>query len=283
MSTIKEQVARHTYARRTADHNAATQNDFSSGTPPARRLPSPIPARAAATREQWLASPHLVGTQGGMHPEDQLYQSAQHQWVSPRASWEDDDEEEIDDCSPARPGTSARRYGLIPSPNRALPPPTPQNIPTTGHRRRAPRRRIHWMVWLGLMMSIIVSGWMLLSSATAWVQHTVDTWRYGDPRTFQVDVVVGHQDGPSHKSHFIALNLDGHIEVIELPGGDASKSHIYLGPVLTGEGRAEVVVTLTFQDVNGDGRPDMIILFKDLQVVFLNTGTGFQPLNPNGK
>ncbi|HET8846357.1 MAG TPA: hypothetical protein VFN35_33150, partial [Ktedonobacteraceae bacterium] len=45
---------------------------------------------------------------------------------------------------------------------------------------------------------------------------------YGTPRTFQIDAVVGHHDGPAHPSHFEGLNLNGQIEVIELHGGDPS-------------------------------------------------------------
>jgi hypothetical protein len=52
-----------------------------------------------------------------------------------------------------------------------------------------------------------------------------------------------------------------------------------VGPTLTGTEAAQVPVTIAFQDVNGDGRPDLLLLFNGIQVVYLNTGTSFQPLH----
>src|SRR6266487_4661311 len=51
----------------------------------------------------------------------------------------------------------------------------------------------------------------------------LDIWHYGYPRTYQTDAVVGHGDSLAHPSHFIAINLDGHLEVIELSGGDPKR------------------------------------------------------------
>jgi hypothetical protein len=116
-------------------------------------------------------------------------------------------------------------------------------------------------------------------STTTEQQHTSDSLHYGMPRTFQMDEVVGHQDSPAHPSHFIALNLDGHLEVIELAAGKPAHAHIYVGPTQTGAEAAQVPVTIQFQDVNGDGRPDLLLLFNGIQVVYLNTGTSFQPLH----
>src|SRR5215469_16870910 len=79
-----------------------------------------------------------------------------------------------------------------------------------------------------------------------------DDLHYGRPRTFQIDAVVGQNDSASNPSHFIALNLNGRIEVIEFPGGDASKARIYLGPQLYGSGQDLIPVTLSFVDVNAN-------------------------------
>jgi hypothetical protein len=96
-------------------------------------------------------------------------------------------------------------------------------------------------------------------------------------RTFQTDAVVGHGDSEAHPSHFIAINLNRHVIVIEIPGGDISRSIIYSGPVLLGDGQDMTPVTLTFSDVNGDGKPDMILHILDQTIVFLNNGTKFVP------
>jgi len=63
--------------------------------------------------------------------------------------------------------------------------------------------------------------------------------------------------------------------VIEMPGGDPSKALIYTGPTLVGDGQDLTPVTLTFVDVNGDGKPDMEIHILDQVIVFLNNGSKF--------
>jgi hypothetical protein len=66
---------------------------------------------------------------------------------------------------------------------------------------------------------------------------------------------VRHNDSSAHPSHFIALNLDGHIKVIEISGGDSSKERVYIGPTIFSPNPELVPVTVSFQDVNGDGKP----------------------------
>lgn len=142
--------------------------------------------------------------------------------------------------------------------------------------RQAPRRRFHWLFFVGLAMFTMLIGWVLFTTVANWWQITQDDWHYGRPRTYQVDQVVGHNDSPASPSHFIAINLRGQVEVIEFPGGDATKAKIYLGPHLIGSGQDLAPVTLTFQDVNGDGKIDMIINVQGSHFIFLNTGTEFR-------
>jgi hypothetical protein len=108
----------------------------------------------------------------------------------------------------------------------------------------------------------------------------MDDIRYGRPRTFQIDYFVGHNESAGIASHFIAINLHGHIEIIEMPGGDATHARIYIGPQLFTPDSDLVPVTLSFRDVNGDHQPDMIIHFQGTQVVFINDHGGFRPLRP---
>jgi len=121
--------------------------------------------------------------------------------------------------------------------------------------------------------------WTLLTLAVAWWNTTWDDIHYGRPRTFQTDAVVGHNDLPSNPSHFIAINLNGRIEVIEFPGGDASKARIYIGPQLYGSGDNLIPVTLSFVDVSGKHLPDLIIHFQDSRIVYINENGGFRPAN----
>lgn len=123
-----------------------------------------------------------------------------------------------------------------------------------------------------LMLLVVVLGqWVL-----GWVQTASDDLHYGRPRTFQMDAFVGHESG-STPSHFIALNLQGQIEIIELPGGDATHARMYIGPRIYGEGSGLVPVTLRFVDSAQPHHPDMLILFQITQVVFHNINGTFAP------
>jgi len=93
--------------------------------------------------------------------------------------------------------------------------------------------------------------------------------------------VVGHHDSSSNPSHFIAFNLHGRIEIIELPGGDASKARIYIGPQLYGNNNDLIPVTLSFVDVSGRHHPDMIVHVQNSQIVFVNDRGGFRPATPD--
>ncbi len=120
----------------------------------------------------------------------------------------------------------------------------------------------------------------VLIIVTTWFATTLDDLRYGRPRTFQIDAYVGHNEAAGMPSHFLAVNLHGRIEIIELPGGDASHARIYIGPQLYGSDADLIPVTLSFIDVNGDHKPDMIINFQGTRVVFINDQGGFRPLQP---
>jgi hypothetical protein len=65
-----------------------------------------------------------------------------------------------------------------------------------------------------------------------------------------------------------------------LPGGDASKAKIYVGPSLFGDESDLDPVTLTFRDVNGDGKPDMIIHVAGTNIIYINDNGQFRPVKP---
>lgn len=140
--------------------------------------------------------------------------------------------------------------------------------------------RFHWTVYIGLAMLVLLVGWIGLSAVGSWWQVTQDDWHYGRPRTFQIDAVVGHNDSVTQPSHFLALNLQRHVEIIEMPGGDGAKAKIYIGPVLIGQGQDLAVVKLSFKDVNGDGKPDMIVSIQESRFVFINENGSFRPARP---
>ena len=218
------------------------------------------------------------------------------------ADVEDDELGDDDQGWPQRLPSSARRYqalttqdgrirggqsGARPVSSRNAVP-ARRSAPTTEQTRQpyllpAPSGRTHrphWLLFVGLALCTMLLGWVVLTLLSTWWQGAQDDWHYGRPRTYQVDMVVGHTDSASHPSHFIALNLNSHIEVIEFPGGDASRAKIYLGPTLIGPGQDLAVATLTFKDVSGHGKLDMIINVADSHFVFINDQGQFRPARP---
>ena len=204
-----------------------------------------------------------------------------------------------DDPRPERLPSSSRRY-YLPDVGRTTyefqsqtlkRPIPPRRSATTGQvpqtkpqrQRRGWGIRAHPLLYLGIGMIFMLALWLGLQWLGSWWQLHQDDVTYGRPRTFQIDAVVGHHDSPTNPTHFLFLNLNRHVMIIELPGGDHSKARIYNGPTLFGNGQDLTPVTAEFKDVNGDGRLDMIVHIQDQTLVYLNDGTQFQPLRPGQK
>lgn len=247
------------------------------------------PRRASLTQtptQQWratTASHHGGGHHSGLHPEDRPTTTGTQfrHLLAPTqedVSYEqDDEEEEADQYSYAttRLPTSARRYDITPYPSVAV---AKGGEPT---RRAAPlpRRGKHPVFSLGICMLIVavfMTGYVLIPPA---LQRWNDDRVYGYPRTYQTDANVGHGDSRYPLSHFIAVNLNGRIEVIELPQGDTDTlhPHLYLIARLAMQGSDLVPVTVSFADVNGDGKSDMVVTFNETQWILFNNGTTFVP------
>ena len=128
-------------------------------------------------------------------------------------------------------------------------------------------------VLVGVVITILL--FMTLASLSSWWHTYQDDLHYGRPRTSQLDAVVGHNDSAANPTHFIFLNLHRHVEIIEIPGGDAAHTRIYTGPTLFGNGQDLTPVTGEVRDVNHDGKPDLIIHIQDQQIIYLNDGTTF--------
>src|SRR5260370_40413788 len=90
--------------------------------------------------------------------------------------------------------------------------------------------------------------------------------------------MVGHGASQSNPSHFTAENNNGQIIVVELPGGNVSKAKIYQIETVPGNA-GNPPVKLSFQDMNGDGKRDMLVQIGDGSAMFyvtlLNNGTEF--------
>ena len=182
------------------------------------------------------------------------------------------DEEDDDALYTQRPPTSARRY---------LPPRgevyTQGNRQIVVHREPPPKkRRAHWMFSVGIGLLVMVIGWVALSALGSWWQTKQDDWKYGTPRTFQIDQYVGPADSPDHPNHFVAINLGGTIEVVEINIQIPKDDHIY---VITTASDASTPVSIAFADTNHDGKVDLLVTIGDSNpytVVMLNNGSVFQ-------
>src|SRR5260221_8793924 len=178
-------------------------------------------------------------------------------------TWHDAEEDEYDDVWPARLPTSTRRYTQLPTqqgaatqqprkrvvnvydlptniPLRssrttthgyALPPGQPAPRPTPVQPSHRTDLHLHWLLLVGVGMLAMFALWVVGTGLVTWGSTQLDDWQYGRPRTFQIDARVGHNDAVT-PSHFIAMNLNRHVMIIELPGGDTSKARIYNGPTL---------------------------------------------------
>ena len=229
---------------------------------------------------------------------------------------DEDDDDFLDE--PGRSNTSVVRYNTssrLPSPNpptspvypprrrsgtQDLPQQSRQNTRRTTSQQFAPsteasagrlRKRntnVHWLLPVGVGMVAMLVLWVFGSLLVAWGQQRYDDITYGMPRTYQTDAVVGHDDSPTHKSHFIAINYNRQAIVTEWMGGDPAKSIVYVVPYyIVGDDSNLTPVTVEFRDVTGDHKPDMIIHIhlhtQDQTFVFVNAGNKFRPQQANDK
>jgi hypothetical protein len=261
--------------RRTRQHGVWDDDPATAqGAPPPYRIArASLPVQEQQRRRQQPpqqgASRHYAGSSHAIHPEDQPYVTDERgglvsSQVPARAT------SAIDEGLGDRPArTSARRY-------RGSTMTTEQQIAPVTRRRRRP---LHGTVYVGLMLLCMVVGFVLFSALTTWWQHTDDYLHYGMPRTYQMDAVVGHQDSAAHPSHFLALNLDGHLSVIEMQGGDLSKTVVYGGPVIYGQGADLVAVTLSVAH-DQNGKPELVLHYQNNEVILYDGKDGKFHLQP---
>jgi len=248
-----------------------------------------------------------LGKRGGWTSHGQRVTARQPQIQIKKSGEPDIEEDESnEDVYPPRLPTSTRRYNVgydisdeeviqqgnqrfhiryvdIPKRQQAQLPPTPaqQNPRQQEIYKEQPvqqKRKVHWLVYVGLGLILMLLGWYGFSSLGTWWQMHQDDTTYGNPRTFQTDAVVGHADSSTSPTHFIAVNLNGNILVIELPGGDAAKARSYTITSIPGNA-GNPPVKLVFQDINRDGKLDLVVQIGDpeqvVTVILFNNGTQF--------
>jgi hypothetical protein len=118
--------------------------------------------------------------------------------------------------------------------------------------------------------------YVLVSAIVSWGSVRIDDMRYGRPRTTQLSAVVGHEGDTGQATHFIAMNLNRQVVVLELPGGDASQVRSLPGPYLFGAGEDLTPVAMSLQDVDGDGQADLLLDVRSERIVYLNKDGSFR-------
>jgi hypothetical protein len=284
------------------------QRRYYSERRPVQKIPTREQLEAAARRQaaheaDVEADPSYSGHTAGIHSEHRPYLTDERN-PRTRASLpvvaDDYDLEEDDEYYTTRSHSSARHYQGMPIETRAGRVNVVEHYhdqPLRAHRQQlqpsrqrerytneieqihlTPHRRIHPLVWIGVFGIFLVLGWIGLNFVTAWYQGLQNDWTYGKQRHFEINAVVGHSDSPTNPSHFTAENNNGQIIVIELPGGNVSKARIYQIETIPGN-TGNPPVKLSFQDLNGDSKPDMLVQIGDgtavLYVTLFNNGTAF--------
>lgn len=143
------------------------------------------------------------------------------------------------------------------------------------HQEPPPRKKFPWLSLIGIGMIIaLLLVWGFNALGSWWAEHQVDA-TYGFPRTYQVDAMVYQGDSAEHPSHYIFINLNGTVEVIEFPRGDSAHARIYKGPTLLTDNADLVPVTGEIKEVNG--KEEMVVHIGDQEIIYVNNGQKFVP------
>lgn len=125
-----------------------------------------------------------------------------------------------------------------------------------------------------VLLALVASS-ILLGQLVTWGRIKLDDLHYGMPRTSHLMADVGHGNAPGIPSHLIAMNLDRQVVVLDIPGGDVDKIRVLRGPYLFGGDEDLTPVTMRLNDMNSDGRVDLIVRIKDEEIVYLNRDGSF--------
>jgi hypothetical protein len=141
-----------------------------------------------------------------------------------------------------------------------------------------PSISLHSIAYIATSVLALIAIYAIMGNVLTWGRSHIDDLRYGTTRTVHLDAVVGHEDGAGTPTHFVAMNLNRQVVIIEIPGGDPSKTRTLTGPYLFGAGEDKTPVLLRLEDLNRDGSKDLIVSVKNEEIVYVNKDGQFQPL-----
>jgi hypothetical protein len=126
----------------------------------------------------------------------------------------------------------------------------------------------------------LLAIYVLLSGAVSLSKTLIDDVRYGRPRTYQITAQVGHDETGGTATQLIAMNLNRQVMILEVPGGDATKTRALMGPYLFGAGEDLTPVTMHLEDANNDGLPDLVVQVKNEEMIYMNRDGNFALITP---
>lgn len=147
--------------------------------------------------------------------------------------------------------------------------PAPVQKTTISSRRFSLRSKFYILLGVLIFVSLWLIWYQVLIPTFGWFS---DQWHYGDTRITQLDANVGH----GGTSHFLAEYYQGEIVVMEISLSHPTDYHVYTLTGMIGATNTPVIV-LSVQDINHDGKPDLIIQVEgtSYESVLYNTGAAF--------
>jgi hypothetical protein len=147
-----------------------------------------------------------------------------------------------------------------------------QRAPVPFQRKTEPQQAIRRPHPLFLISASMLGCLLLVIGGTSlfnWGTNEFNTLRYGYPRTFQIDAIVGNGDSAQRPTHFLALNLRGVILVEEFPGSDPVKPLTF---TITALGAVNDLdpVTLAFINPDHNAYPDLVVTVDGTQNILYN-------------
>lgn len=152
---------------------------------------------------------------------------------------------------------------------------------TRARGRATPPRSMTLVAYAVTCVFAALAIYALVSTIVSWGQIWMDDLNYGRPRTTHLHGFVGRQEEANGQpTHFVAINLQRQVVVLELPGGDANKVRSLPGPYLFGANEELTPILLALHDVDGDNQGDLLITVRNEQVIYLNRDGAFRMPTP---
>jgi hypothetical protein len=138
-----------------------------------------------------------------------------------------------------------------------------------------PKRDYKPLIVVGMLVVAVVI-FVFQAVVIPWWQSVTDQWQYGNSKISTLEVVVGHQDSKQHPTCILSFDLNGRVEVIEFPGGNAENANSYPGATIYGENKDHRIITVEPIHMR-QNRIDLLVHIEGMAAtpILYNTGSAF--------